>query len=561
MNLKHNHSILDIVKSGPVQPVSEVDKSMQKDHTVELDLKNSEEAIRQIWKPSKEMFSNWRGYIWGLLLVAAATFLGQFFAQVFSLENIIMFYLLIVVVAAIYWGLGPSIISSILIILALDYFFISPFLGFIPFNLRDLITLAALFLVSILISYLASRFRQKSAEARRRELEISSLYSISRELAKFTDLDPSIRTIMDMGKGILGNKTAIFLPDPHEKSTLIPFNTGSDFSINAREYSVAHWSFQHRLIAGQGTENFPNARGRYQPLVTPRGAVGVMTLWDPLSDSQLLPAERIRLFQAFSDLVAVCIENIQLAEEAKKAEVLKATEKLQTAILNSLSHDLRTPLVSVIGVLSSLQEEGLELDEVSRKNLIQVALEDAERLNGLIANLLDISRIEAGAVKLVKQTSDIADLIGVALERLENRIAKRQIEIDVPAELPLVDVDFNLMVQALYNILDNAFKYSKNDSSIEISARQRAQEIEIEIADHGIGVPPADLPHIFDKFYRVQRQHQVSGTGLGLSICKGIVESHRGHIQAENRLGGGTIIKISLPSADNGQEEMNHDSK
>jgi two-component system, OmpR family, sensor histidine kinase KdpD len=277
-----------------------------------------------------------------------------------------------------------------------------------------------------------------------------------------------------------------------------------------------------------------------------------MALWVSDAASQLT-IEQTRLSEAFADLAAVAIERTQLADEARNAQILEATEKLQTALLNSISHDLRTPLVSIIGVLSSLQEEGMGLDDAARTNLIQVASEEAERLNHLITNLLDVSRIEAGAIRISRQPSDVQEMIGVALEQLSSRSGNRPIKIDMPAELPFVSVDFGLIVQALVNILDNALKYSPSDSPIEISGRWVAQQVEIEVADRGIGIPPEDLQRVFDKFYRVHRPDNVTGTGLGLSISKGIVEAHGGRIVAENRPGGGTVVRLTLPVAEAGQ--------
>jgi two-component system sensor histidine kinase KdpD len=207
-------------------------------------------------------------------------------------------------------------------------------------------------------------------------------------------------------------------------------------------------------------------------------------------------------------------------------------------------------LVSIIGVLSSLQEEGMGLDDAAKRNLVQVATEEAERLNHLITNLLDVSRIEAGAIRISKQPSDVQDIIGVALEQLGSRSGSRPIKIDMAPELPFVAVDFGLIVQALVNILDNALKYSPPDSPIDISARQAAWQVEVTVADHGAGIPPEDLLRVFDKFYRVHRPDNVTGTGLGLSISKGIVEAHGGRIAAENRPEGGTIIRLTLPVAE-----------
>jgi two-component system sensor histidine kinase KdpD len=260
--------------------------------------------------------------------------------------------------------------------------------------------------------------------------------------------------------------------------------------------------------------------------------------------------EQTRLLEAFADLAAVAIERTRLAEEARNAQILEDTERLQTALLNSISHDLHTPLVSVIGVLSSLQEEGMALDDAARKNLVQVAREEAERLNHLIANLLDVSRLEAGAIRISRQPSDVQDIVGVALEQLGSRFGTRPIKIDIPAELAFVSVDSGLVVQALVNILDNALKYSPPDSPIDISARQVAQQVEIDVADRGVGIPREDLLRVFEKFYRVHRPDNVTGTGLGLSISKGILEAHGGRIVAKNRPGGGTIVRLTLPVAE-----------
>jgi two-component system sensor histidine kinase KdpD len=236
-----------------------------------------------------------------------------------------------------------------------------------------------------------------------------------------------------------------------------------------------------------------------------------------------------------------------LAEQARQAEVLQATEKLQTALLNSISHDLRTPLVSILGAFSSLQEDDLALDEATRRSLVENAREEAERLNRFVSNLLDMTRIEAGALKVAHEPCDLQDVIGAALERLSDRLGNRTLRVEVPPDLPLVPMDFVLMAQVLVNLLDNALKYSPASAPIEVRVRVEDSQAFIEIADHGIGVPREDLERVFDKFYRVQRPGQVTGTGLGLSICKGIVEAHGGRIWAQNRPGGGTFITVVLP--------------
>jgi two-component system sensor histidine kinase KdpD len=265
------------------------------------------------------------------------------------------------------------------------------------------------------------------------------------------------------------------------------------------------------------------------------------------ADDSGLKTEQEHLLEAYADLAAVAIESILVAEEARSAQALRSTEKLQNALLNAVSHDLRTPLVSIIGALSSLQEKGMKLDDIAKGNLIGVAREEAERLNHMITNLLDVSRIEAGAIMVSPQPSEVQELVEAAMKQLGSRTEGRQIMIDMPDTLPMVLVDFGLMAQTLVNVLDNALKYSPPDSPIDIRGWQTGAEVQVEVADRGVGIPPQDLVRVFDKFYRIQRPDIVAGTGLGLSICKGMMEAQGGRIAAENRPGGGTVMRLILP--------------
>jgi two-component system sensor histidine kinase KdpD len=505
--------------------------------------------------PRKKTLRNWRGYLLGFAVVVAATLLGHLIRELVAPTNLVMIYLLGVVVTAVFWGLGPSILVSALSVMAFDFFFIAPSLKLTVYDTQYLFTFAALFLVGVIISYLASRMRRHTEVARERERQTAALYALSRDLAVSNDLDSYVQAVMKGTKETFGYDVVIFLPDVQNKGTLKPYTEDSNITVAENELAAAIWSFQHQRMVGHGTDTLPNAKARYLPLVTARGMVGVMSLSSAEANSELT-IEQERLLEAYADLAALAIEGILLAQEAHNTQALKAKEKLQTALLNAISHDLRTPLVSIIGVLSSLQEEGISLDEASRKNLIQVAREEAERLNHLITNLLDQSRIEAGAMRISRQPSQVQDLVGAALEQLGSRSSGRPIKIATPPELPFLLVDFGLIVQTLVNVLDNALKYSPPPSPIEITGRQVGEEVHLEVADRGIGIPPQDLTRVFDKFYRIQYPGNVAGTGLGLSICKGIVEAHGGRIAAENRPGGGTIIKLMLPVAESNQKHQ-----
>lgn len=280
-----------------------------------------------------------------------------------------------------------------------------------------------------------------------------------------------------------------------------------------------------------------------------RGLVGVLGIRPADPGSMLTPEQRSAL-TAFADQAALAIERSTLAQEARQAELLRAEERLQTALLNSISHDLRTPLVAVTGALSALDEDTGVLDPASRRSLIENARAEADRLNSLVGNLLDMTRIEAGVLRLSREACDVSDLVSSSIEAVSNRLNGRQVRANVDPELPLVDVDFVLFVQVLVNLLDNAAKYSPADKPIEITASRHDDRVVITVDDRGPGIPEEDRVRVFDKFYRVQRPGSVSGTGLGLSICKGIVEAHGGDIRAEGRPGGGARIRLTLPLAE-----------
>jgi two-component system sensor histidine kinase KdpD len=345
-----------------------------------------------------------------------------------------------------------------------------------------------------------------------------------------------------------GREVVVLLPSDQAQAGLMVHTASTQLRLDPNELAVADWVYRHGQPAGRNTNTLPAANLRYLPLKTAHGVVGVLGIRGPaLPDQHLTPKQR-RLMEAFANQASLAIERAQLAEAARQAQVLQAAERLQTALLNSVSHDLRTPLVSITGALSSLEEDGALHDEASRRLLLSNARTEAARLNRLVGNLLQMTRLEAGALKLSPEPHEVHDLVGAALDQLEKPLHGRPLVVDVPDDLPLAPMDLVLMVQVLVNVLDNAIKYSPTDSPIELRARVTGAYVEIQVADRGVGIPPEDLTRVFDKFYRVERPGSVTGTGLGLSICKGIVEAHGGFIAAENRPGGGTLITVALPA-------------
>jgi len=512
-------------------------------------IRSKPEPHQKARKTASRLSRNLRNTLLALLLVGLATGVSELLRNLLAPTNLVMLYLLSTIVAALYLGLGPSILVSILGVLIFDFLFVPPYLSFAVADFGFFLSLLSLLVVGIIISYLTSQFRRQTETAWQRERQTAALYSLGKDLAVANSLESYLDSILKRTRDTFTGEAVIFLPGSPGKIDLQPYLSNPNLKITENDLAAANWAFQHQKIIGRGTDTLPNSRARYLPLITARGVIGVFALLEPDGTSELT-IEQERLMEAYADLSAVAIEGILLSQETRKIELLKASEKLQNALLGSISHDLRTPLVSIIGALSSLQDAKVKLDEKSVDILVRVARVEAERLNHLITNLLDESRLEAGTLKINRQPAEVQDLIGTALEQLGQRTTSHQIKIKLTAELPFVPVDFALIVQALVNILDNALKYSPSGSLIEIEGRSAEKGIELEIADRGVGIPSSDLEHVFEKFYRVHRPEKVTGTGLGLTIARGIIEAHEGRIIAENRPGGGTIIRISLPLAE-----------
>jgi two-component system, OmpR family, sensor histidine kinase KdpD len=486
----------------------------------------------------------WLRYGYALLLVAASFLLSELGSRVFSPTNLVMIYLLAVVVAAVYLGRGPSVLVAVLSVLVFDFFFVPPRLTLAVSQTEYLFTFLALFIVGLVISNLTALTREQAVAAERRAVQNAELYALSRDLAVAAGLDAIIQAVITHVSQTFGGQAAVFVP---AGGGLKSYAASPGLVVSDGDLSVAERAFRDGPAAA-------TAGGiLYLPLRVIRGTVGVLGIKPSESSRQLTPDQR-QLLDTFASQAALAIERAQLAEQARQAEILQATEKLQTALLHSVSHDLRTPLVSVVGALSSLQEDGDGLDPASRHSLVDNALGEAERLNRLVGDLLDMTRIEAGALKVMWEPCDVEDLIGAATEQLERRLQSRSLTIDVPPDMPLVPMDFVLMERVLVNLLDNALKYAPADRPVELAARVEGPEVRFEVADRGPGVPAADLSRMFDKFYRVQQHGSAGGTGLGLSICKGIVEAHGGWIWAQNREGGGMVISVALPLVGSGGE-------
>ncbi|WP_136526761.1 sensor histidine kinase [Geomonas ferrireducens] len=483
------------------------------------------------------------GFLKSLLLVLAASLLCQPVHAFLAPTNLVMIYLLAVVLAALRLGRQEATFTAFLSVLAYDFFFVPPRFTFAVSDTQYLITFLALFVVGVVISTLVSQTRERAEAIRQREAQTATLYYLSRDLAAVSGLDAILDALVRNIEENLQAQVVVLLS---EGERLEVQAASGGFTLGAKEAAVADWAFRNRAPAGKGTDTLGSAKLLHLPLQTSGDVLGVIGIRFR-EEQEFTSPECRRLVQAYAAQAALAVERAQFARQAEQAQILKARESLERALLNSVSHDLRTPLVTITGALGALREKGVALASEAKSDLLEAAWEEAGRLNRFVGNLLDMTRLESGALKVKESHTDVQDLVGCALAVLEPHLGRRSVNIAVPSGLPPVRMDMVLMTQVLVNLLDNALKYSPPTSPVEVAADIVGNWLTLEVSDRGRGVPAGDLSHIFDKFYRVPVPEGAGGTGLGLSICRGIVEAHGGTIEAHNRSGGGLRVTVSLP--------------
>jgi two-component system, OmpR family, sensor histidine kinase KdpD len=402
-----------------------------------------------------------------------------------------------------------------------------------------------MFVVAIVISGLTRRIRNEAVAARERELRTAALYDLSRELAGAQDTQSVLYAAANHIEKVFRSRVTVFVAE--QAGTMkCAYASPSVGQTSERDSSVARWVFCNQREAGIGTSTLPGGSTLYVPLLASGGAVGVLGL-TPDEPSRFDQLEQRRRVDAFAAQTALALERAQLADETGKARREIEAEQLRSTLLSSVSHDLRTPLAVITGSTSTLLQGGSSVSEATRQELLGTVLEEAEHLNRLIRNLLDMTRLESGAVKINKEWLPLEEVVGAALNRLDTRLAGREVHVDLPRDLPLVPCDAVLIEQALINLLENAAKYSTG--SIDVGAVLRDGEVIAEVADFGPGIPPGEETRVFEKFHRAAREGSSEGVGLGLTICRAIVAAHGGRIWVQNRPRGGASFKFTLPIA------------
>ncbi|NJD57450.1 MAG: sensor histidine kinase KdpD [Nitrospirae bacterium] len=476
-------------------------------------------------------------------IVGACTALAFLMKPYVEVVDLAMVYLLGAVIVAGRTGRKPSFFAALLSVAAFDFFFIPPYYTFAVHNVRYFITFAVMFMIAYVISRLTHRVRDQAEASRHRERRTSALYSLSQKFVHERGINKLSAIAIRHISEVFSSRVVILVPDDHGRLK-IPVTGPDTFALDEKEQSVAQWALDHRQRAGLGTDTLSGSRALYIPLAAASKTVGVIGIL-PRSPQTFFDPERVHAIESFANQTAMAIERAFLSEEAQQALLRAETETLRNTMLSSVSHDLRTPLAAITGAATTLLEQETTLDQPSRHELTQTIFEEAEHLNHIIRNVLDMTRLEAKAITIKKEWQSLEEIIGVVLNRLSEKFGDRSVSTALQEDLPLIPFDPLLIEQVLMNLVDNAVKYTPPGTPLDISAMKRDGEVTVEVADRGPGLPPGSEEHIFEKF--VRGSGPGGGIGLGLAICRAIVTAHGGRIWAGNRSGGGATFCFTLP--------------
>jgi two-component system sensor histidine kinase KdpD len=494
---------------------------------------------------SPRRVSRRREWLWSVLTVAACTGIAALMSPYFERMDIVMVYLLGVVIAASRTSAWPSFFATVLSVAAFDFFFVPPFYTFAVSDIRYFVTFIVMFVVSFVISRLTLRVRRQADMSRLRERRTAALYNLSRDLVRERGANLLSELAAKHISEVFDSQVAVLLPNEQnrlEASLQGPFA----FAPDQQELSVAQWVYEHRQPAGKSSDTLPGAKALYLPLIASSGPVGVVGVLPRTAAADFEP-EQFHYLEAFANQAAIALERSFLAEAANRALLKAETESLRNTLLSSISHDFRTPLSSITGAATTLLQDDVEIDKHNRTELLRTIQEEADRLNRVIRNVLDMTRLESGAITINKEWQSLDEIVGVVLNRLGTRLDDHPLTVKLPGNLPLIPFDGLLIEQVLTNLFDNALKYAPAGTPLELSASESLYTVTVELADQGPGIPPGEEERIFEKF--VRGRSTGGGVGLGLAICRTIINAHGGKIWAENRTGGGAVFRFTLSAA------------
>jgi two-component system sensor histidine kinase KdpD len=518
-----------------------------------------------------------RPYATSLAMVLVAIPIALALHRVLNINNIALVFLTAILISAVRYGRGPSLFACILAVLAYNFFFLPPIYTFTIADPENVVALFFFGVVALIASDLATRVRDQGVAARLRAKTTDDLYQFSRKLTVAVTLDDLLWATAHQIAMMLKVRVVLLLPEegpldgPGESSrddearrpgagagTRGALTVRAGFPpedvLEEAELAAAKWCWEKNHVAGRGSDTLPGAKWLFLPMRTGRGPIAVVGVIrdEPGQEARRSPLtpEQQRLLDALADQAALAIERVTLARDLHQARLRAETDRLRSALLTSISHDLRTPLASILGSATSLaSQQGAALDGQTRQALLATIVDEAYRLNRFIGNLLDMTRLESGALKPRGSLTELSDLFGAALERASAILSGHKVALDIAPGLPMLNLDMVLFEQVLFNLLDNAAKYAPPGSRIQLKAYRDGHQVILQVIDEGDGIPPRDIGRIFDKFYRAHgADRQRAGTGLGLAICRGFVEAMDGTITAANRTDrSGAVITITLP--------------
>lgn len=492
---------------------------------------------------------DWRGYLQTSMVVGVCGLIGWGISRSkLSETNIVMVFLLGVVFVAARLGRGPAVAASIVSVLVFDFCFVPPHFTFAVSDAQYLLTFAVMLVIGLLISALTARIQSQLQLSRQQERRTAALFRLTRQLSELVGSDFLLQAAGRQLADMFFGEVVIFLRNDNR----VELRYGHQTSIAAVPVNavVAEWVSEHSQLAGVGTDTLPNATALFVPLIGSQQTVGAVGVKSDDFHRFIDPEER-RLLETCASLIALAIERDRSLLEVQESQLKAQAEQMRSSLLSSVSHDLRTPLTGISGAASLLAEQHDQLPASQQHELAISILDEADRLNRLVGNLLDLTRLQANVIRLQRELQPIEDVIGVALRRMERQLRDHPVRTNVPTDLPPVPIDEILIQQVLINLLDNATKFAPPGSPIELSVCATESELIVEIADHGSGIRAGQEQRLFDKFVQAE-PHKRGGSGLGLAICKGVVELHGGRIEAANRTDAdhGAVFRFTLPYRD-----------
>ncbi len=482
------------------------------------------------------------------LAVGAALAVGLVASRWLELPNLSMIFLTAVLFCAVTFGIWSAIIAAALSFVVYNFFFIEPVYTLTVASPHELLALVVFLLVAVLTGGLAGRVRDQSIAAQARVKQTQALFDFSRKLSGTAKLDDILWLTAGQTATAIKGQTIILLVEGEDLAIKAAFPP--EDTLGTAEWAAARWSFQRGESAGWNTTTLPRAQYQFRPLQTSRGTIGVMGF----RAARQLSVEEERMLESLSEQSAIAIDRTLLVEEATSAKANAASESLRSALLSSISHDLRTPLSSILGAVSTLRTLGGKLPKADSDDLLMTIEEEASRLARFVANLLDMTRLEGGSLDAHRELVDLPGVVQAAARRARQLWPKRQIRIAATADLPPVKGETAMLEQVVFNILDNANKFAPPGLLTSIALSVDGNDVVLSIEDEGPGIAAEDLDRVFDKFYRGKEgDGRAPGTGLGLAICRGLVTAMGGSIRVESPVarGKGTRIVVRLPGEGN----------